>query len=671
MPEFFTTAEGGETAATPEQEIIDTTARHLRRMRYFRRQYDQRRAHFYRMYLGQKDQKHYPDNITPRSNTFIPYPLSNVETIVSRVMDAFFSFTPWFEARGRGVADEPKAEKMQMVLDYLLRKSNFQNAFEALVRNLAIYGHSGFKVDWDWGTDRVNYEEPILVTDPNTGEPVIDPQTGMPAIQGVKPAVKDIPRARPRFTAIDIYDLMVDPDGGLTAHIVEKTFGELKREAAGNPKLYKQEGIELLATKLQDDKDPDAVVLRIAELWNEFTNTVTIMTFGEDSEAVSWKDLRASFRAAHYTAWKRKVYAGQPILLQHGDNPFLHRNSAVLHTSFIKLPNEVYGLGAVEIIADLTNALNNFVNMITDNWNLGINRRYAYDINADIDHESLNSFNVPGGKVGVSGDPNNVLKELPFFTPHAQDYQVITLYKGMVEMAAGISDFYGKGVGSPTGNRTATGINQVISESNHRFRLFIRNLEVDILQPVLEMCASMVMQFVTDDIEVQITDAPPGFPKYPLVPVEELIGTFNFELVAANYVENKVIRQRNLLAWANWASQSPYWNWHGGLEEMGKAFELRNLHKMLKSEEQVAQEQQAQQQQQIQMMILESMLGTESKARIAQAKPTTSKDKQGRPRTVQFEGKIPGAGLSSEIRELAQSMGANALGLGGNTEGGK
>ncbi len=104
---------------------------------------------------------------------------------------------------------------------------------------------------------------------------------------------------------------------------------------------------------------------------------------------------------------------------------------------------------------------------------------------------------------------------------------------------------------------------------------------------------------------------------------------------------------------------------------MGKAFELRNLHKMLKSEEQVAMEQQAAQQQQIQMMILESMLGTESKARIAQAKPTTTKDKQGRPRTTQFEGKIPGAGLSSEIRELAQSMGANALGLGGNTEGGK
>ena len=668
MPEFYTKAEKEETAATPEQEAIDVAVRHLRRLRYFRRQYDQRRAHFYRMYLGQKDQKTYPDNITPRSNTFIPYPLSNVETIVSRVLDAFFSFTPWFETRGRGEADEPKADKMQIVLAYLLRKSNFTAAFEDFVRNVAIYGHSGFKVDWDWGSDRINYQEPILATDPSTGEPIIDPQTGMPVVEGVKPATKDVPRARPRFTAIDIYDLMVDPDGGITAHIVEKTFGELKREAAGNPDLYMPEGMAKLEAKLKDDKDPDAVVLRIAELWNEFENTVTILTFGEDSEAVSWKDLRASFRAAHYTAWKRKVYAGQPILLQYGDNPFLHRRSAILHTSFIKLPNEVYGLGAVEIISDLTNALNNFVNMITDNWNLGINRRYAYDINADIDHESLNSFNVPGGKVGVSGDPNNVIKELPMFTPSAQDYQVIDLYKNMVEMAAGISDFYGKGIGSPTGNRTATGINQVITESNYRFRMFIRNLETDILQPVLEMCASMVMQFITDDIEVQITDAPPGFPKYPLVPVEELIGTFNFELVAANYVSNKTIRQRNLLAYANWASESPYWNWHGGLLEIGKMFELRNVHKMIKTEEQVAQEQQAAMQQQIQMMILESMLGTESKARIAQAKPQTSTGKTGRPRTAQLEGKIPGAGLSSDIRELAQSMGANAMGLGGTSE---
>ena len=86
----------------------------LLRMLYFRRQYDQRRSFFYRQYVGQQDIRKFPDNLTPRSNTFVPYPLSNVETIVSRVQDAFFSFEPWFECRGRSQADssEPPGQKL-------------------------------------------------------------------------------------------------------------------------------------------------------------------------------------------------------------------------------------------------------------------------------------------------------------------------------------------------------------------------------------------------------------------------------------------------------------------------------------------------------------------------------------------------------------------------------
>src|SRR4029077_5025430 len=116
----------------------------------------------------------------------------------------------------------------------------------------------------------------------------------------------------------------------------------------------------------------------------------------------------------------------------------------------------------------------------------------------------LNSFNVPGGKVGVSGNPNDVILPLPMKTPNAQHYQILELYKGMIEQTSGVSDFYSKGVGSPKGNRTATGINQVIGESNFRFKLFIRNLELDIWQPMLEMVSSMILQFLPDQISQMI-----------------------------------------------------------------------------------------------------------------------------------------------------------------------
>jgi hypothetical protein len=674
----------------PNADITNKIITHLRRMRYFRKQYDSRRAYFYRQYLGQRDERKYPDNVTPRANSYVPYPLSNVETIVSRILDAFFSYEDWFEGKPRSSMDDGAAEKMQIVLQQLLKRSGLIPAIEALVRNIAIYGHAGIKVDWDWDFDMVTYAQAIYAQNPETGEPILQPvpdintgqMTLQPVIMGYVPGQKPVLRNRPKFIPIDVYDLLVDPDGGITAHLVERTLGAMKREqtmsmmaAQQDPSkkpVYAPQAFQQLVTRVtqatNSPDNPDDTVIRLAEFWNEYDQTQSVITFGEDAEAISWKDLRASYRAAGYSPYKRKVYAGVPLLLYHGEIPFMHKRNPILHTSFIKIPNEIFGLGAIEIISDLSESLNKMVNMITDNWNLGINRRFAYDVGADIDHDALNSFNVPGGKVGVSGDPSKVIMPLPFFTPQAGDYQVLDLYKGMIEMTSGVSDFYGKGVGSPTGNKTATGIQNVMQESNFRFKMFIRNLEVDILQPLLAMCASMVQQYISDPIEVQITGENPQIKKWITLAPEELVGSLDFDLVAANYASNRLIRQRNLMALANILMQSPFTNVYELQKEILKAFEIRNVDKLLITPPQVQMMQMAQQEQTIRMMMLEKAMDVEGKARIGQTKPQKTTGKDGRPRTQQFEGEVPGAGLTSHIRDLAQNMGGNALGMGGMGE---
>lgn len=669
---------GSEPAGGDPTELALRRAQsHVSRMHNFRRQYDPRRAAHYRMFVGQRDQKYFPDNLTRRSNTFVPYPLSNVRTIVSRTLDAFFSFEPSFEVRGKGAADEPKAEAMQLVMHDRLKRANYIQAIEALVYNLCIYDVGALKVDWDWEFDVVVDPQPQILTqqvqDPNTGQvvevPVPDPETGGPIVIGMQPITKPVPRARPKFVVIDPYDLLVDPDGGLVAHCTEKTFGQLMREQEGSQgQLYSQAGLQQIQGRLAAAKDPDDVLIRLVELWDERVGTVTLLTFN-DSEAIYWKDLRTSYRNANLSGFKRTLFGGPSVLLYHGPNPFGHKRAPILWTSYIKLTGEPYGLGAIEIIADLSEGLNTFINMVVDNWNLGINRRYAYSTDADIDHTALNSFNVPGGKIGVTGDPNKVIAPLPMFTPSRQDYAILEVYKGMIEMTSGISDFYAKGLGTPSGNKTATGISQIINEGNFQFRMFIRNLELDILRPLLEMTASMIQQYISDPIEVRITDAPVAIEKWPVVTPEQLLGNFDFELAAANYATNKVLRQRNILAWANLAVQSPNLNQYELLKELAKIFEIRNINRMLYTPEQVAAMQQAQLAQQVQLMLLESALNTESKARLSQAKPKPAGGKEGRPRGVQQEGKIPGAGLTSVIRDLAQGLGANAMGLSGAGEG--
>lgn len=719
-----------DSSQTSEQaQVVRRAVNVLTRLRYFRRQYDTRRAYYYRQYIGFRDRRLFPDNLTPRSNTFVPFPHKNVETIVSRVMDAFFALDPYFEARKRGVTGEGDADAMQWVMLTGLHRANLQTQVEQLVRNICIYGFSGISVDWDFDYDVVDGPEPIYfhapIIDPQTGQPVIDPQTGQPQLQpmpylgqdgqpiqmGTRHVTKKVPRNCPKISCIDVYDLMVDPDGTYVARAIEKTLGQMKREAETNPTLYDTASFERLVTSVTalHKENPDGVLIRLAELWDNSAKTVTLITFGDDAEATTWKDLRYSYRNANYSSFKRHIYTGSPVLLHYGPNPFAHKRANILYTSYTKLPNEVYGIGVVEKSSDLSDGVNNFVNMIADNWNAGINKRYAYDTQADIDHEALNMANVPSGKVAVTGDPSKVLFPLPSFTPAQGDYAIIDLYKGMIDMVTGVSDLNSSAGMAQASGSTGVGVSQVLSESNYLFRMFIRNLEEDILQPLLEMVSSMYQQFGTDELEFEITGAPPEIPKYGRVPLEKLLGSYDFDFVGANYATDKVVRQRQLMAFYGVASQSPYLNQGMFLRELGKVMGIANATRLLKPDQQVAMETQQAQQTQAQMAVLEKLLDTESKTLIAQIRnakhqggeqdakqtahataaqeeierilyedvferlgleqppgqPAPPKNPGGRPAHMQHEGKIPGQNLEGIVRSQAQSQGANGLGLEG------
>jgi hypothetical protein len=314
--------------------------------------------------------------------------------------------------------------------------------------------------------------------------------------------------------------------------------------------------------------------------------------------------------------------------------------------------------------------------------------------------------NVPGGKIGVVGDPSKAIMPLPVYTPDQGAYQIVDLYKGMIEMQSGISDFYAKGVGSSGGNRTSSGISQVINESGYVFKLLIRNIELDVLQPMMEMCGAMIQQFGTNEMEFSITNASPSIPKYGRVPLASLIGNYEYDFVAANYATGKVVKQRNLMAFYNLAQQSPYCVQSAFLEEIAKSMEISNYKKLLKSDQQVQMEQQANAQKQQQMAIIEKLMDTEGKLLadgikrknfgkndvrmdpitihahdvqtqledylleqagipVEAGPPQMGPNSEGRPRESQFEGQIPGGNPEDVDRSFAQNNGANGMGSPG------
>lgn len=711
---------------TDRNVLVTWTLDTLQRMRNFRRPFDQRRAYFYRQYIGQRDRRNYPDNLTPRSNTFVPYPKSNVDAVTARVLDAFFSIDPPIEARPKGGSPEAAA-KMQAVMLTVLKKCGWVTQIELMTRDCAMYGHTALKVDWDWDTDTLTGPEPIFQMQPFIDEngqpvmnpdgtpsmlPVLNPMTGQPIQIGTQLVSKQVPRACPKLSVIDIYDLLIDPDGKQIGHVTEISWGEMKRQVNANPKMYFPEAIAELTSKLSQyrELDQDNIIIRMAELWDDTKKTVTQVTFGEDADAIGWKDRRYQYRNASYSAYKRRVYNGPPVLLYTGPNPFAHQRIPILPIPYIPIKGDAYGIGLIETISDLSEGVNVFTNMITDNWNLGINGRVAYDVTVDIDHDQLDMGNVPGGKVGVVGDPNRALMPFKNFVPNNGDYMIIDLYKGMIELASGISDFYAKGMGTSGGNRTSSGISQVINESGYIFKLFIRRFELEVMQPLCEMVASMIQQFGTDEMEYSITAEQPEIKKYGRVRLIDLLGNYEFDFVAANYATGKVVKQRNMMAFYNLAMQSPYAKQGEFLREIGRAMEIPYIARLLHTDEEVQQSQKSQQEIQQAQMIADHLLKFESKAVIEQLKkpdfmpqgsiPAPKYNQMhgraiqdeveqwlsdqadlmfqggpmagnepihpvGRPPQSQFEGTIPGGESQDSERSGAQKMGANALGTSG------
>jgi len=723
-----TTSQQTQTGLTTDRNVLVTwTLDTLQRMRNFRRPFDQRRAYFYRQYIGQRDRRMYPDNLTPRSNTFVPYPHQIVDAIVSRVHDAFFGIEPPIEVRPKGGTPE-SAWQMQAVMLTCLKKAQWIKQIELGTRDCGIYGHFGIKVDWDWNSDTVTGPEPVYQMQPvmdEMGQPIMNPDgtpsmlpmlsplSGKPIQIGQQLVSKQVPRACPKLSVIDIYDLLIDPDGEQVAHVYECSWGEIKRQVANNSKLYFPEAIAELTSRMSQyrDLDQDGIIIRMAELWDNTKKTVTQVTFGEDADAIGWKDRRYQYRNASYSAYKRRVYNGPPVLLYTGPNPFAHQRIPILHLGYIPIKGDAYGIGAIEFVSDLCEGVNVFTNMITDNWNMGINRRFAYDVTVDIDHDQLDMGNVPGGKVGVVGDPNKAIMPFGSFTPNQGDYMIIDLYKDMIQMGSGISDFYTQGTGSSGGNRTASGISQVINESGYIFKLFIRRFELEILQPMSEMVASMIQQFGTDEMEFSITSANPEIPKYGRVKLEDLLGNYEFDFVAANYATGKVVKQRNLMAFYNLAMQSPYANQGEFLREIARSMEIPFANRLLKTDQQVQQSSQQQQEAQFQNELIQHLLKFETKAAIEQIKkpefmpaksipapteqvkhgaaiqdivenyladtadqlfgfqpgtePIRPPGREGGQRKSQFEGTIPGGQAKDSERSFAQDMGANSLGTGG------
>jgi hypothetical protein len=628
--------------------------------------------------------KTYPDG-SPRSNIFMPYGFANVRHVTAGLTESLFGIDPPFVTLPAGKADEEAARHMQPVLELMvLRKGRLRGAITDFVIMLATYGWAAFDVGWDWDFDLV-YEwqvkpmqpgpdtPPALIgQNPQNGQPlVLHPLTGQPAMERVK-ALVPVPRNRPRYTALDVYDVLVDPDGRHVARLFDKTVPQMLREnlvakQAGYD-LYSQDALETLKAKVMESgdaaEDQNALV-RVAEVWDTVNGTFTLSVHEQDQNTLNYKDQRYVNRASQYTQYRRRMAQVDKALLATGHNPYAHCRTPILYTSYTKLPGEMFGMGVIEPAFGLNEALNSNLSRLSDKMDLGINQRFIYDAARNVDLGDLQDVNVPGALIASYGDATNFLHPIPVDVPTPGDYGLLPIYQSAIEVAASVSDAFQRGIGSTSGNKTATGIQSVIQESNRGMGLVARQISEDILEPTLQMTAANIQQFITDDIEIKITDEQPFIPKvqseFLTITPSQIAGNYDFRIPGAAYMENRFVLQNNARMMMEMAAKiAPEYLKPGvAVEEMFTLHRIPYPHRFIKTEEEVVAERQQQFQQQVLLAAVSGQADVEKEKVKQQAKGDGSTPK--RPEKTVDD-------VSGQARQFAQRMGSNALGTGGLTQ---
>lgn len=665
------------------------------RLLEFRRPYEDRWNELYRHLVSKSNPRTYP-NGTARANVFASFPYSNVNFVRNTLNEALFSMDPPFETVPGGANDEAAAARMQLVLEKLaLRDAKLRHVFNEYVAGLATYGFYAIDVGWDWDLDFVyeTVDQPVPVgpgvpleligQNPETGEPlVLDPASGMPAMQRVK-VLKPLPRNRPKYTNIDIFDVAIDPDGAYIARFFDKTISQMTREnqvaQAAGVELYHADALERIKSAVFSEGETEQTrnaLVRVCELWNATDNTFTTFTTDEDLTSLSFKDQRYTYRSATYSQLRRNVARSVPkTLLAAGYNPYQHCKVPIIYTHYTKLPGETFGMGVIEPTFNSTEMFNTSLSMIMDNWNAGVNQRYAYDTTRDIDLGDLRDLNIPSGLVGVSGHPSDVLMQLPTHTPDQGAYAVLGIFQGLIESGANISDSFQRGVGGTGGNDTATGIQSVIQQANKGMSQLALQLCEDIIQPLLAMTASNIQQFLTNDIEVRITDGQqPAIPTVqgPFLKISpsELAGSFDFRISGAAYMENRFALQANARMMLETIVKFAPERLNAGpaIEELMKLHRIPYPHKFIRTDEEVEQERMRQ------MVMAYFQAVTAAQQSEAEAAAHEAGEKAGSSKSSGGGRKTTGgpqrpehsvAEVEGVARQYAQRMGANAMGTAG------
>jgi len=487
---------------------------------------------FYKLYRNYRTVSDTPY----KSNIFVPYVFSKVETVVPKMLGTMFNTRPIISVQARKGATEDMASLLEVLLEYQLDEDQLEFFSKILefFKECAVYGSSFAKIIPKFNDDDLASFNYIDV------EPIdlfhIFPDYRAKSIRRMKYIIQ--------LSYTDYDDLERMARAGFYQNVKE-LLGKL--ESMSSVDEYKKKRLTSVGILDEYGFDSNRRVVEVLEYW--------------DRENI-------------YTIGARRE------ILKKEKNPFGGLLPFIM-ARYVPVQHELYGIGIPEIAESLQEELNDVRNQRMDNVNLIINRMFIANKYADIDFDSLVSY---PGNVILASDVN-AIKDLTTPDVTQSAYKEEEIIKSDIDTATGE---YPYDAGAPPMRReTATGIVKLQQASNIRFDTVVKMLEFTVLRSIAKTFLWLDYHFLEPEEFARIVGkeeyAKRNGDAFYQQDITEILKQYNFQPMGSSITAVKEVRTQQMMQAYQLFNQDPYINQLELRKMLLDAFDIKCTSKLLQT----------------------------------------------------------------------------------------
>ena len=525
-----------------------------------------------------------------QARLFIPYSFTAVETAIPRIVEALFAQDPILATKPTVEDDVADAELMQILLNYQLRLMNYAETFLLQDKDVLVPGTTFAKVDWKKDIrkkKKLKLEEYYELYE---DVPEMDEMLGMPTGKMIKQPIGEA-KKRPVYT--DGYDKKGNPKG---TPVLE----EYEIEYYNDPFVYYVDPYKLFIDPNANAENPietaEAIIFVTGTTIEELEGLerqgickniskvkqvkgTTTFDYGDerfknvDIKNPNTVEDKHSNKVLLYEYWEdnRVIWvAEETVVIRDGVNPYWHCRKPFVMARICPVPNEIYGIGLMEMVKCLQNELNDVRNARMDNVKLALNKMWKVARDADIDIEKL--ISEPGGIILMNYCAG--LEEVTTNDVTQSAFAEASAIADDIDRTLGVHD---PARGKPTSRETATGVLSLIEQASMRFKLMIILLG-KMISKIGEFMVDLNQQFAPTEKVIRLTGG-----DFKRIPVQDIIHRYDFEPVGAALEGlTKYARIEQLLRVRNTVTSNPEFNLTEIDKEILNLLNFKNVEKYFK-----------------------------------------------------------------------------------------